>query len=311
MYFAQVREDPNVELFALEAINKKDLDILCICSGGCTILSLFNNNNIKTIDAIDVNKEQLYLCELKKAICCYYNNITDILKFYQGEYSEKEYLKILISLNLKEETKNYWLGNMKSICFGVNRDGKFEELFRNLVKDNFNFDKNFDKNNLIKIFGDEAVVNSKECFINHFKNIIETHKNKYSEKDNYFYHQILYDKYDENCLPPYFYCIDSLKKNYYKINYICNNFLNHINSCVPNSYDLVQTSNISDWMNNEILEQMIKQIHLILKTDGIIIMRRLIGNYKLKDILSKYFNLIDGPQDNSHFYSEVVIGKKL
>ena len=52
-------------------------------------------------------------------------------------------------------------------------------------------------------------------------------------------------------------------------------------------------------------------IYRVLKSDSIVLMRRLNGDYNLKTHMSKYFKIInDNSLDKSLFYSEVVIGKK-
>lgn len=314
MLFAQVREDPAIEIFCINELgkNNNNIDVLCICSGGCTVLSILSEK-ISKLDTIDFNKEQLYLCNLKRAICNYFNHKNKILKFYYGEFNKEQYKIYLGNLDIDPEVKQYWNNNLDYIHFGINRYGKFEELFRQLIKSNFNYKKIFNRENLINIFGQSAVENSNEReFYNHFQNIINTYQKLYLPSENYFYHQILYDKYDENCLPFYFSNLNNIKNNGHKINYICDNFLDYIYSCKINSYDIIHTSNLTDWMNSDIIENMLKQIYIILKINGFVILRRLNGDYNLNNLVGKYFTIInDIPIDKSHFYLEIVVGTKI
>ena len=55
----------------------------------------------------------------------------------------------------------------------------------------------------------------------------------------------------------------------------------------------------------------IKIIHDSLNINGYVIMRRLNGDYILKDLLHKYFKIISEPIDKSMFYSEVVVAQKI
>ncbi len=312
MLFAQVREDPNVELYCLNNIQKDNVNIFCICSGGCTVLSLLSNK-INKIDVLDFNIEQIYLCNLKKAVCCHFKNKTDILKFIQGEFSQTEYDEYIHKLNLPQNEITYWNKNIQHIYFGINRYGKFEELFRQLVDTDFDYKKIFDRQNLINIFGESAVINSNEKeFFDHFYGVIEIYKKLYVPSQNYFYNQILYDKYDVNNLPYYFNNINNICTNHSKINYICNDFIEYIHTCKDDTYDILHVSNLTDWMTNGNIEKLLMQIKKVLKKNGFIILRRLNGDYNLHSLVKKYFLIHENvPSDLSHFYSEVVVGQKI
>lgn len=309
MLFAQVREDPSIEHCVIDKLDT-NLKILCVTSGGCTVLSLLTDK-ISHIDAIDINVSQNYLCELKASVCKYLKNISDILNFYQGVNDKNYYDKIINELDLTIDCKEYWLDNMDSVYFGINRSGKFEELFRYLVATNMDYKKAFDREYLIKIFGEDAVKNSKDKeFYDHFSGVVEIYKNMYSPEDNYFYYQILYDSYPINKLPYYLNNLDNLN-NAHKIKYIVGNYVAFIRSVEDNSYDIVQTSNLTDWMNNSELVSFIKELHRIVKPNGYVIMRRLNGDYSIKNIINGYFISDNNiPVDKSHFYSEVVVGCK-
>lgn len=310
MIFSQVREDPNIEMHCIDLLNSKNIDILCICSGGCNILSMLSDK-INKIDGIDININQLFLTELKMSLCKYFSDKLAIIKFYQGEYDKDEYNNILNLLSLSIEARKYWYCNIDKIYYGINRVGKFEQLFRDLVNSNFNYKQIFDRENLIRVFGETAVIHSKKSFSDHFHNIINTYQNLYMPDDNYFYNQILYDKYNQKSLPPYLNNLDNIKENLYKINLINSSFIQFINNCDSESYHIIQTSNITDWINKSDMKNLILNIHRVLNKNGIVIMRRLLGDYILEEVVSKYFKIIDAPLDKSHFYSEIIIAQKI
>jgi S-adenosylmethionine:diacylglycerol 3-amino-3-carboxypropyl transferase len=313
MLFAQTREDPMIELDIIDRIDKINnfdlkLNILCVTSGGCTVLSMLSDK-INKIDAIDINISQNYLCELKVGVCKYYHdNIYNILKFYQGSFEKHEFDEILYNLDISDNCKNYWKGK---IYEGINRTGKFEELFRFLVENNMDFERAFDRDYLTTIFGQNAVIYSKNKeFYDHFKNVFEIYEKLYKPEENYFYYQVLYDTYPKNNLPYYLTHLTNIA-HYHKINYINADYFNYI-KFVPNYYyDIVQTSNLTDWMNNNDLTEFMKNLYSIVKSKGYIIMRRLNGDYKLRNIVSEYFEIIDSlPIEKSHFYSEVIVAQK-
>jgi S-adenosylmethionine-diacylglycerol 3-amino-3-carboxypropyl transferase len=67
LFFAQVREDPRVELAALD-VQPTDL-VVAVSSGGCTALSLLGAG-ARAVHAVDVNRAQNHLVELKVAAIC-------------------------------------------------------------------------------------------------------------------------------------------------------------------------------------------------------------------------------------------------
>lgn len=312
MLFAQTREDPNVELNVINKLcDKNKLKISCITSGGDTILSLLSSSKcIDKLDCVDININQNYLTKLKLAACIYLKDKLDVIKFLQGEFKIEQCNYIFTQLNLDYDTKKYWSKYMNIIHKGINREGKFEELFRKLVSSNFNYEEVFNRDYLIKIFGYEAVQNSSGEFSYHFRNVIERYKKSYKITENYFYHQIFYDRYDINCVPPYLNNIPNIRKNSNKLNFIHNNYIIHISNTSDNYYDIIQTSNLTDWMNLEALDNFIKDIHRCLKLNGYVIMRRLNGDYNLFEYLQKYFKC-ENVVDRSHFYTEVIIGQKI
>jgi S-adenosylmethionine:diacylglycerol 3-amino-3-carboxypropyl transferase len=318
MLFAQVREDPLVDLFALSKTGKTDNKILCVTSGGCTIMSLLakSSETIKNIDAIDLNQNQNYLCELKIAICSFFNDdIYDIIDCYEGNMEKEEYDDLLERLNISEPCKNYWIENKDAIYKGVNQQGRFEQLFRELEESDYDYEKIFNREYLEKIFGKNAVENSKEReFYEHFKKVIETYEKNYLPSQNYFYYQILNDKYPAVSLPPYLeseVSVMDLKVNSSKINYICDNFVNFLKNTQDESYTMINTSNLTDWLSAEKLEEFFINLKRSLCSGGTVVMRRLNGDYKLEDYANKYFEVLtDVPIDRSHFYSEVLVCRR-
>lgn len=319
--FSQVREDPLIELEVVKYLQANDekksdkkLNVLMITSGGCTLLSLLSDK-INVIDAIDVNMQQNYLAELKVAMVILISSKELLLDTLEGN-SEKKSCDIILKYAqklLSTECYDFWMKNIDIVYSGINNVGKFEKLFKSLADSKFDYVKWFNRDNLSNIFGSSAVINSlNKEFFDHFKNVVDYYRLLYKPDDNYFYHQILYGKYSKKSLPPYFDLNTTvIFDNYKKINYICSEFGSYIQSC-KSYYDIIQTSNIFDWCNKDVIDQLLSLVFNRLNPNGIIIARRLNGDYNLKDMVSKYFKIIDIKiVDKSHFYSEVVIGQKI
>jgi S-adenosylmethionine-diacylglycerol 3-amino-3-carboxypropyl transferase len=309
--FAQVREDPMIELSIIDQING-NINALIIGSGGCTLMSILSDK-IDHIDVIDLNMAQLYLIELKLALFC--NNLIDdrtINKILTSDHNEIDIYNNIRS-KLSTPCCNFWDDHIALYLTGLNRNGIYEELFRLLSDTNFDFDRIFDKQFLSEIFGSAATGNSTKSFIDHFRSVFKYYEEHYDPSDNYFYHILLNnDKLPSINLPMYMTNRDNIRKNKDKIAFYNSDMLSFIKTSHNVPYDIIHTSNITDWMNLEEMNELIITSHKSLKLGGYVIMRRLIGNYDLKDSVSKYFEIVsEVPVDRSHFYEEVVIGKKI
>ena len=317
--FSQVREDPIIEIQALQDLssNKNRQRVLMVGSGGCTILSLLAYSKIPLlIDVVDCNIEQLLLYQLKKTICQIFNNKNDVIRFFQGQLSPNKYndiMKFIFDKHLLSPNgQKYWPNHMDIIYEGINQCGIFEQLFIELVDSGWNFDQVFDRNYLISKFGENAVTNSvSREFSDHFSEVMKKYMNKYTIKNNYFYHQIIENKYDYNSdLPYYLNHLDQLHSNLsdkHKIqSFLCDMTQFNIRS---NEYDLIQTSNLTDWMSNDQLDSFMKDVVAGLKSGGKVVARRLNGDYSLAEIMGKYLDIQDVTElDKSCFYSEIIIG---
>jgi S-adenosylmethionine:diacylglycerol 3-amino-3-carboxypropyl transferase len=279
--------------------------ILLVGSGGCTLLSLLSVMDDNTmIDVIDNNQSQLFLIQIKiEFIKHFVNEKIGLLDFFEGRLDKNIIEDIYRNCHLLVECKEYWDNHKELLYEGINQNGVFERIFQELVVSDFNFEKVFDRNNLIDRFGEEAVIHSlNKEFYEHFKNAMRRYDN---DETNYFYQQIKYNKYNIDYLPVYFSNLPKVVNNIGKINYINDNIYDYILKTNV-KYDLIHTSNITDWMDISKCKIFIDNIYQKLSINGYVIMRRLNGDYELKDLIT----VIEMPYDKSEFYSEVVVGCK-
>ncbi len=295
--FSQTREDPNVELYGLSKISKNEPNILMVASGGCTLLSLLKNKC--NIDAIDININQIHLCKLKYALTKFLPK-NKYISYIQGTYAKENILKYL---NVNEESYEYWLKNQHYIYNGINNCGVYEKLFALLSNNMFDdmiYERLFSTEFLRKLFGKNAVKNTKK-FDCHFRSrlnkLFKTH-------NNYFKDQILYGRYF-NFYPPY---IESYDEPYLgNVNYINDNIIQYINN-TEKKYDMIHLSNITDWMDSSEIEALFYSCIDKLNSKGIITVRRLNGNYELKKIVDSIENLsYIEYDDKSCIYNECIV----
>lgn len=343
--FSQVREDPEIDLFLCNSIKKNNKKALMIGSGGESIFTLLLCPDIQEIDLIDANPEQIELIKLKMEAIRQLSPI-EYLHFVESDnYSDKtKTYKSLLDNSILDIS--YWntKENLFLIEYGINQIGVFEQLFKELRDcfdvspvNSFNdntwnnaFSKIFNRQKLINAFGEEAVKYSmSKEFSDHFSFVMKNAIEKY--QNNYFIDQVFHGRYLKDkpiFLNPENYKIIQEKLN--KINIIQNQFHQHVKNS-KEKYDFIHTSNITDWLPLNTLDELYNDINKCLLPNGIVVSRRLNGDHSLKDIIGKVFdatlyfpnvkkshisrNQIDlsktiNENDTSYFYSEVLYGKR-
>lgn len=312
--FSQTREDPSVELTAIEYLNRDDLDIFIIGSGGCTLLSLVSGTDkLRNIDVLDKNIDQLYLVQLKMSL--YYDlKVNELyLPFVEGRLNETFMRAILNNLKLLDENcRQYWEKNINLVYEGINRIGAHEKLFRELVNTNFDYERVFNRQRLMDIFEFRDVDNQlKSQFSDHYEGVMDVYKLLYKSPDeNYFYNQIMKGEYDGD-IPLYIKNMD--QKNDAHVYYIHSELLEYMSN-TNKKYDIIQISNVADWMEKRNVILLLKLMYRNLNKGGLIIMRKLNGDINLNDIIkaSDMYKIIDNTIiDKSYFYKEVIIAQKI
>lgn len=271
--FAVTREDPLVAIELVKQFSIKRL--LMIASGGCCAFSLKSVFPELNIHLLDANAQQIYLVKSK---------ITALKQ--QSNLSER--------FNINNDDPK-----------GLNACGNFESLFRGFrlflhefvtehkeIQDFFNgriaqhnylsklrlntywtvaFDMFFSDVLLNTMFGPEVTQHAeKNSYSAYFRKIFETAIIREDYMSNYFLHHVLLGCYLERyeALPQY------LQSSPSNTNFkFIHNKLEQVNSFV--GYDLIDLSNIFDWMADEIIDTICKKISQQSKIGTIVIFRQL------------------------------------
>jgi S-adenosylmethionine-diacylglycerol 3-amino-3-carboxypropyl transferase len=127
LYFAQVREDPRVELAALGPADARR--IVAVSSGGCTALSLLGAGAAE-VHAVDVNRTQNHLVELKAAAVRVMERSAAVA-FLGGQPATAEE-RLLAYARLRHEltppARAYWDARVGAVGAGVLRAGVSERF---------------------------------------------------------------------------------------------------------------------------------------------------------------------------------------
>jgi S-adenosylmethionine-diacylglycerol 3-amino-3-carboxypropyl transferase len=162
---------------------------------------------------------------------------------------------------------------------------------------------------LITMFGEDAVQHAeKNSYPKYFKKVFENAI--LSEDNNYFIDHLLFDQYfiENNELPLY---LKKLKENSdiensklienLKFNYILNKlpFKNELIGLKDiKSYDMIDLSNIFDWMDEIKIKQIVKQLSKEMKSDSFLVFRQINNEKEIVKYFEKDF-IIDEKICNS------------
>jgi len=282
-----------------------------------------------TIDVIDNNRLQLAIGVLKLLLLhhlctaeppayikmMYESTDIDILNCLIDKYQDIEwssYMKILKEPFLQSMLKD-----------GILNHGELEKTFKNLIESQMNFDTEFDRDVLIKRFGDSAVnLSDDSSFADRFRDIHQRYVKFYGEDwadgNNRFYYRMFKGTEHESIISDLLnkmtsISVDDLKR----INFVCQDMKSYIIQCDIH-YDIIQTSNITDWLNTTAnVRSFVDTVLSNLKDKGITIWRSLNGDYDLMNMLmlnSTNTNTlhVNIPfDDKSHFYKAAIITRKL
>ncbi len=152
-------EDANVLCKALDV--KKNDKVLSVCSGGDNSFSLLTNEPSLVV-AVDINKTQLYLAELKKvAIRNLSQQATiEFLGYRSSIYRLQIYQRI--KSNLSSEAFHYWENHLGVIESGIVHSGKFERYIRSFAK--YIIPLIHNKKTIDKMFEAKSVEDQKEFY---------------------------------------------------------------------------------------------------------------------------------------------------
>jgi len=129
--YANVWEDPTLLIEGLDIKSKHK--VLSIASAGDNALALLSQNP-EIVVAIDLNRGQLYLTELKKVAMAALSQ-SEFIKFMGFDSDDKRWETYLsLRADLSPEACAYWNAKEEDIKAGVIRSGKFEKYLKTFAK---------------------------------------------------------------------------------------------------------------------------------------------------------------------------------
>ena len=242
---------------------------------------------------------------------------------------------------LPDDSRSFWDRQPQQLAFGVNHSGRFEALFRELAAQfraagldprqrpleavtapewRAIFETVFERNKLARIFGEAAVSYSMDrSFGEHFADVFAQVLQRPSPAENYFVAQVWAERYvtGRDGTPPYLQptvqtAIRQLGAE--RLTLHCGEFVATLSQrTAAERFDLIQFSNLSDWMPQADLQQMLATAIRCLRPGGALIGRRLNGDHHLATVMAEQIQVDSSlsaellAADRSFFYREVVV----
>jgi S-adenosylmethionine-diacylglycerol 3-amino-3-carboxypropyl transferase len=345
--FAQVREDPLLDLQLLDRLGGQNLSGMMIASGGCTAAALVASGRLAHLHLVDVNPAQLALCRLKLQLLQMATPIERLQllghSFLSTEKRAAMLMERLQSLGLPADA----LGPPPMLAaLGPDHAGRYELLFAQLraampkcadewpavlsMSDNAKrsarvapgtalgqaldtaFDRVMALPNLVHLFGAAATQNSREPFSRHFARRTRHALATLDTADNPYLWQLLQGRFPENTIYPWLNA--AAPQNWPRIAE-STGFIDAALRPFHNHFDFVHLSNVLDWLSPEEARETLELSLNALRPGGCVLIRQLNSTLDLPALGPRFEWLTDEAaamhaQDRSFFYRSLHLGRK-
>jgi S-adenosylmethionine-diacylglycerol 3-amino-3-carboxypropyl transferase len=314
LYFAQVREDPLLEIEALEPT--ADDSIVVVGSGGCTALSLLAAGAGHVV-AVDLNRSQNHLIELKLAAASLRWSATLGLlgaRRWRGEDRLAAYQDCRSMLS--PAARVYWDARLSSVEKGVLNAGVTERFIRAVVialetfvhrreriermlacesidEQAALFDREWNTVRWRAFFGlllnrvvfrrayDPAFFSHLEqpSFAAHFRSRAEHTLKRLSVRENYFLHHMLTNEYSVDSLPPYLGEVGSrsVAESREALTLVDGSFTEYLRTLSAGSVSGFALSNICEWLSPSGVDALFAEVVRAARPNARLCFRNFVG----------------------------------
>ncbi|MBX3274887.1 MAG: DUF3419 family protein [Sandaracinaceae bacterium] len=342
--FAQVREDPWLDASVARDVARRlgrPARVLIVASGGCTALGLLALEEVERVVAIDASAAQLHWVELRREAMARLPIEAQLVLLGAVEATPQARRAAYEALrpHLSPPVRARYDAAAPEIEAGLLQAGRFEALFRELAaalagaglrpleqpreaiaSPRFRevFERVFERGALAERFGPAAVDYSMDRdFGEHFADVFARALARWPAGENYFLHQALEGRYLDrpDGLPPALTReaqAAARARGLDRLELVHARFDEALDA-LGGPFDLVQTSNISDWMPVDALERLLERVRARLAPGGAVLARRLNGDHRLADVVGRVLEVDAAASaallasDRSFFYREVVV----
>jgi len=317
LYFAQVREDPALEIAALAPRGRR---IAVVSSGGCTALSLLGCG-ARAVTAIDTNIAQNHLVELKLVALCQLPPAPAraFLGATAAPARSRNAAYRLLRSHLSAEARAYWDAHDGAIRRGVLGAGVTERFIRMLVRviriaihpeqrirrllacrslqeQQAFYDREWDSRRWRLLFPlllnrralaatyDERMFACAErlSLATHFRDVVRRTLTELPLSTNYFVHHMLTGTYPvdvEGGVPPYLSDsgVDRVRALHGRLHIVDGSFTAWLRHAPAHSIDGFALSNICEWLTEREVGELFAQIVRTATPDATVCFRNFVG----------------------------------
>jgi S-adenosylmethionine-diacylglycerol 3-amino-3-carboxypropyl transferase len=315
LQFAVVREDPALEERLLRDFCPRS--VLLIASGGCTAFHLASHFPNLPLTLLDPNPAQLEAIQKK---IHYFKGIsqglqkTFDLESFMAETQKGNFESLFRNLRLFLEEMVAPLEAWEAFFErGSEKNASTSPFLTEVFAHPYwpvAFQLFFSDSLLKTMFGPAAIQNALSgSYPSYFQKAFERGLQRNDPPHNYFLHHVFLGRYQRNALPDYLRNPPST----FPFEWVLGDL-----SAIPSfsAFELLQFSNIFDWMSSLEIESLFKRIREETKKETIVVWRQLNNPQNLKAKLAPLFTFdtererFELQADRSFFYSQICIGKK-
>ena len=345
--FAQVREDPLVDLAVIDRIGRGEVRAIMIASGGCTAAALAASGRLARLHLVDINPAQIALSRLKldllrTAAPIQRRQILGHAPMDAGSRASvlSEKLKILdLPIDI--------FGPPSIVAaLGPDYTGRYELLFARLRQEmgelanqwpdilstadvaarttrispgtpfgrimDQAFERAMDLKNLVRLFGAAATQNSVEPFSRHFAARTRHAIATLQTADNPYLWQMLTGHFPDGSAYPW---LDAPPPRWMPELTESIGPMDDALAKFPDHFDFVHLSNILDWLPAEQAGQTLNLARQALRPGGYVVIRQLNSTLDVPAI-GRAFQWLDEEarelhrRDRSFFYRRLHVGRK-
>lgn len=304
--FAQVREDAQLDLEAVQRIGRK-ARVLMVASGGCTAAALAAAGNVALLHIVDPNPAQIALTRLKLKLLS--DHEPQVRRALLGH---RPMLPAERRGHLREKLETLGLGGEDlgpdDVVANEGPDfaGRYERVFlalRSALGDRLAEVESLLKlsdpleqgrrsapdtslgvaldaalvrtmslPNLVRLFGEEATRNPVDAFASHFSKRIRHVLGSLPAADNPYLWQMLLGCFPQRVASPWL--VAGPCKSMPSLAWECDFMLGPLKRCVE-KFDFVHLSNILDWLTPERAAETLEAAAAVLSAGGSVLVRQL------------------------------------
>jgi S-adenosylmethionine-diacylglycerol 3-amino-3-carboxypropyl transferase len=340
--FAQVREDPLVDLAVLDLIGRADLSGIMIASGGCTAAKLVSANRFADLNLVDINSAQLALTRLKLHLLT--NETTERRLEICGHLPMAKRRAELASAFEFLGVDRDVLGPIEIVSsLGPDHAGRYELVFAELRAEMAAFaeqwpavlnggdvaavapdaplgramDRAFDQSmtleHLVALFSAQATQNKVDSFSRHFARRTRVAIETLPTADNPFLWQLLTGRFPD--AGPYDWFTAPPPERMPEVLFTRSSFTAAL-SKFQDRFDFVHLSNILDWLSPEEARETLRLAWQALRPGAMAVIRQLNSSLDLPALAPEFEWLKQETDalhasDRSFFYRRLHIGRKI